>query len=272
MSPGRIESVARRIADLPGLWHLRRRRYEQRVRRGVDWQFWGVFPTREEALSAAKALKQLPVGYDNPGVAQRGRETYERMHSFDYPALLSIARSLARGGHHVVDLGGHLAAKYRAYRRIWTFPDNLRWTVCETADVVNAAKDLQDHDRPPGVSFTSEQSCIQAADTLFASGVLQYLDRPLRAILADGQRLPPNLVLNKVPLSEGPEIWTIQRAGGVLVPYHVMNRDEFFKSLQQFGYRVVDEWTVPEYAARIPFAPGVGTKHNSGLALELVNA
>ncbi len=175
------------------------------VRRGLGWQFWGTFPTRAAAEDAARQLGHLPVGYDQPGAAQHGRATYEQMHSFDYPALLAIAGAVQDGCRHVVDLGGHLGAKYRAYSRLWRFPDDLRWTVCETPGVVAAARELPPEERPSTLSFTTDRGCIATADLLFASGVLQYLEQPLPALLRDLRAAPRRLVLNKVPLSDGPE-------------------------------------------------------------------
>jgi len=269
MTPNRFERLTHWVSNVPGVWHWRRALHERRVRRGTGWQFWGVFHTRDDALNAALKLKYLPVGYDNPGVAQRGREIYERFHSFDYPALLWIARGLEQGGRHVVDLGGHLGAKFRAYGRLWNFPEDIRWTICETSEIIRASSALSDDERPTELRFTTDRRCLAAADILFASGVLQYLELPLTTILASLPSLPPRLVLNKVALSEGPEIWTIQQAGGVLVPYHVLNRTEFLDGLKALGYQLLDSWSVDQYAACIPFASGYGTASNSGLALEL---
>jgi putative methyltransferase (TIGR04325 family) len=266
----RFERLARAAGDLPGVWHLRRAAYERQVRRGLGWQFWGTFPTRSAAEDAARQLGHLPVGYDQPGAAQHGRATYEQMHSFDYPALVAIARAVQDGCRHVVDLGGHLGAKYRAYSRLWRFPDEFRWTVCETSAVVAAAQELPQVERLPGLSFTTDRDCLRHADLLFASGVLQYLETGLPAVLGELPVPPRRLVLNKVPLSHGPEVWTIQRAGPALVPYHVMNRAQFLSELRQLGYSPVDFWKVTDYAARIPFARGYGTESNSGLALERI--
>jgi putative methyltransferase (TIGR04325 family) len=226
-----------------------------------------VFQSREEALQRARALGHAPVGYDTPGVADRGRQLYEQMHPFDYPALLWLLRGIEEGGRHVVDLGGHLGVKYRVYRRLWDLPPDLCWTVCDTPDVVRAARDLPPEDQVRGLTFTSDRACLADAEILFASGVLQYLEEPLYSILAGLPRRPHHLVLNKVPLADGPEIWTIQNVGAALVPYHVMNRDRFLDEMTRLGYRLLDSWTVAEYGARIPFAPGYGTKHNSGLAM-----
>jgi putative methyltransferase (TIGR04325 family) len=257
------------VRRLPGMTSLRRRLYDRRVRTSAAWRFWGVFASREEAAARAKAFGTRPTGYDTSGMADRGRELYERMHSFDYPALLWLLRGLEDGCRTVVDLGGHLGVKYRAYRRLWDLPSDLRWIVCETPDVVEASRKLAPEDVPPGLSFTVDRSCLADADVLFASGVLQYLDDSLPAILGALPRKPRHLVLNKVPLSDGPEIWTIQNAEA-LVTYHIMNRERFLEAMAGLGYRLLDSWTVSAYGARIPFAPaGYGTEHNSGLAMTL---
>ena len=264
-----VETFAERLRQMPGVLQLRRLIYERRVRTGGRWRFWGVFQSREEALVSAQALGHAPVGYDTPGAADRGRELYEQMHEFDYPALLWLLRGIEEGGRHVVDLGGHLGVKYRVYRRLWPLPSDLHWTVCETSDVVRAARDLPPEDLLPGLTFTSDRACLAGADTLFASGVLQYLEEPLPSILAGLSHRPRHLVLNKVPLTDGPEIWTIQNVGAAFVPYHVMNRGSFLEEMTRLGYRLLDSWAVAAYGARIPFAPGYGTKQNSGLALSL---
>jgi hypothetical protein len=47
-----------------------------------------------------------------------------------------------------------------------------------------------------------------------------------------------------------------------------MNRQALLSKLGDLGYQPTDSWSVVEYAARIPFAHGFGTRHNSGLAFE----
>jgi putative methyltransferase (TIGR04325 family) len=80
---------------------------------------------------------------------------------------------------------------------------------------------------------------------------------------------PRHLVLNKVPLAETDDHWTIQNVGRTVVPYRILNRGRFLGELRERGYRLLDEWSVPQYYARIPFHLRYGTSANSGLALSL---
>ena len=104
---GRLEQ----LRELPVIYHLRRLLHERRVRRGAAWRFWGVFESRDEAIQRARSLGHTPVGYGTQGLARLGRDVYERMYPFDYPALLWLSRGVQNGGRQVVDLGGHLGVK-----------------------------------------------------------------------------------------------------------------------------------------------------------------
>lgn len=263
------------LAELPGIRALRERRYEQRVKTTDEWKFWGVFSSYEEALGAIPENPTLEIGYDTPGIADRGREDYETMHAFDYPALLAMLRfagATAPGGAAtplaVFDLGGHLGAKYRVFRRHWTPPPGFRWIVCETPATVAAADELPPSEVPEGLSFTTDAAAMNGTDVLHASGVLAYLDTDLWAILDSVDDPPPHLILNKVPLSSRGEFWTMQNASGMAaVPYHVFNRETFVEQLAKRGYRVVNEWTIPERTVEIPFRPGFGTGAGTGMCL-----
>jgi putative methyltransferase (TIGR04325 family) len=268
-------SITLWMSDLAGIRWLRRLRYDRRVRSGTGWSFWGVFGSYEEALNAVPSRSPLGVGYDTPGIAERGRAHYERMHGFDYPALLWMSRLLdspaSRNGDApptVVDLGGHLGVKYRAFLQCWDPPAGLSWIVCETPATVAAAAELPAEDMRPGLSFTTDPRVMDGAQLLFASGVLSYLESSLADLLDACRRPPEHLILNKVALAPGPEVWTLQNASGVtIVPYHVFNRSRFLEQLTARGYRLLDEWAVPEIAVRIPFHPAFGTTANRGLAL-----
>jgi len=266
--------MKRFIAELPGITSLRRLRYERKVQRGSDWTFWGVFTDYQDAIARAPRNPVLKVGYDTPGVVDRGRDHYETMHGFDYAALFWLHRFTASSNEQandscrVVDLGGHLGAKYKVYRCRWSPPPGLSWIVCETTAMVEAAGRMPDADRPEGLSFTTDSGVVDGAQVLFASGVLAYLKYNLWDLLDRCAAPPPHLVLNKVPLSRGPDVWTLQNASGyTMVPYHVFNRSRFLDALTSRGYRLLDEWSVPERAVHIPFEPGVGTENGSGLSL-----
>jgi putative methyltransferase (TIGR04325 family) len=265
------------IADLPGIVWLRRARYMWGLRRGRGrGLFWGAYSSYAEAIEAARAHpSRLVCGYDTAEVARAGREYYEHVYLRDYPALVWLLRFLwprptemEPARQTVVDLGGHLGEQYRVFRRYWQPRADPLWVVLETAASVGLSQGLPAVDRPPGLVFTIDRASLDGSSILFASGSLQYLERDVWNLLDDVANPPPHLVLNKVPLSEGHEMWTTQNAEGkAIVPYHVMNRSRFLGELAARGYRLLDEWSVPDRAVAIPFHRDFGTSANSGLSL-----
>lgn len=274
-SSGLKGAVRGLIAELPGVRQWRLRRYRKKVQSTADWKFWGVFSSYQEALAAAPDNPALQVGYDTPGIADRGHEDYRRMHTFDYPALvwLALFAGAARdkdpgSACTVVDLGGHLGFKYQAFLRFWRPPRGFRWIVCETPATVEAAARLPASQRSSGLSFSSDMGILNGTQILHASGVLAYLDEELWEILDGVDEPPRHLVLNKVPLTRGEGFWTVQNASGLAaVPYHVMPRKRFLDELAARGYRLVDEWSIPERTVEIPFYPGRGTTAGTGMSL-----
>lgn len=260
------------IAQLPGIRWARRLRYDRDVRTGTGWTFWGIFSDYQEALAAAPDNPKMARGYDAPGIADRGRGDYEEIHGFDYPALLWLLRfggyqsAESPPGCKVVDLGGHLGGKYLAFRELWPLP-GMEWVVCETPATVAAANGLSAAARAPGLAFTTDIDTINGAQVLFASGVLAYLEHNLWDVLDGLDTPPPHVILNKVPLSSGADFWTLQNASGMAItPYHVFNRKHFIDQMAARGYRLLDEWTIPERVVRIPFRPQWGTEAGTGLS------
>ena len=79
----------------------------------------------------------------------------------------------------VFDAGGHIGAHYYGYRRFLTFPENLRWTVCEVPTTNRAGRELAATEGANALSFTEDFATADGADVLLASGVVQYLEKPL---------------------------------------------------------------------------------------------
>jgi len=268
-------SLRQFIADLPGIAWLRRARYVSQLKRGAGrGLFWGVYSSYAEAVEASKSHpSRLALGYDNPEVASVGRGDYDRMHLRDYPALFWITNFLNQGQESpglstVVDLGGHLGGKFRAFRQYWPVTIKPSWVVLETPAAVDLSKSLAAADRPDGLSFTAERRTLEGASILFASGSLQYLERDPWELLDALSSPPRHLVLTKVPLSDGKSFWTTQNADDkAIVPYHVWNRQDFVSQFAQRGYRLLDEWVIPDRSVTIPLHRGLGTRGNSGLSL-----
>ena len=268
MSRHLIESLKR----FPPVTWVLKSLYERRVRTSGNWWFWGAFESYEAAVRQAPAHPQKAIGYNQAGVASLGSPNYAKLHLFDYPALYWIRRFVAQAGAApritLVDLGGHIGEKYHAYAPYWTSLPALSWVVCETPSAVREAHVIDPN--PPGaLTFTSDRSVIDGADVLFASGSLQYLDWAFWDVLESFQVPPRFVVINKLPLWDGPEIWSLQNAGHSIVPYQFFNRDRFLQRCTRFRYEILDTWLAREASVKIPFHVDLPAARIEGLALSL---
>ena len=92
------------------------------------------------------------------------------------------------------------------------------------------------------LAFTTDRQPEIDPDIYATFGTLQYIEEPFAAILSTLLTLPPYLLINRVPLTEGEPFITLQNNGTWFSPYKVDNRKKFTESLRALGYDVVDEW------------------------------
>ena len=123
-----------------------------------------------------------------------------------------------------------------------------------------------------GLSFVESLSDAPPAELVLASGLLQYLDVPFADLLGKLPRRPRHLVLNKVATREGQTVVTLERLGPSETPYQIRNRETFEASLRTLGYRIVDEWVIPEFSHIIPFHPSLGASTSRGYYATLVSS
>ncbi len=96
-----------------------------------------------------------------------------------------------------------------------------------------------------------------------AVGSLQYLETNLANMLNNCPLRPTHVLINKIPVYDGPKFITQQNLGSVYSPYRIFNRQEFLNSLESIGYRLVDSWTKPRYL-RVPGHPDKVLNYYSG--------
>lgn len=227
-------------------------------------RFAGAWPTRAAALASLPDTAKA--GYDDPSVAEVSFEFMAQVASTDYPVLFWMHRIL-KPGDRVLDAGGHLGTKYLAWRDHLDLAQ-IAWTVQDLPGIVQAARAAQAEGRVPSAVTFVETAQGVAADVLLASGLLQYLDRPLGDVVAEMAAPPRQIVLNKVATRKGPGVVTLERIGPARVPYQIRNRTQFEDSLNGFGYRVADSWDLPELSHVIPTHPWLGPSLSRGYLLE----
>lgn len=251
-----------RVADVPLIRNLRQVRYEYQFRRWPG-AFRGVYASFDQAVRTAPPGK---IGYDHPELASAYRNRLDPITS-EYPVMFWLQCALDRGARRVFDYGGHVGLAYHAFRGRMQYPSDLAWRVCDLPNMVEQGRELAHQRDARGLTFTTEPTEADGFDVLFSQGALQYMERPLATLLGALSRPPAHLLLNQVPLAEGPGFVTLQNTIVAYTPYRIFSRSEFVSSLQALGYELVDSWRTPELAVHIPFHPTHVVESYSGVYL-----
>jgi putative methyltransferase (TIGR04325 family) len=237
--------------------------YEKRFAGNGYGAFRGVFASFEEAERSAPNNK--PLGFATQDYAEEFADRRSRIFSFDYPVMFWLA-PLLRNPSRLFDYGGHCGTHFYAYAQYIDYSPEMRWVVCDMLEIMRYGEKIAAEQGGKQLTFTERFADADGADVLLAAGSLQYVESPtFSESLATLKSLPKHIVLNKLPLSEGPTYVTLQNGGVAFHPMHVFNRKEFIDSISGLGYKLVDQWTVPSHAGRIPFHPEASFTAHSGL-------
>jgi putative methyltransferase (TIGR04325 family) len=102
---------------------------------------------------------------------------------------------------------------------------------------------------------------------LLASGSMQYLASPdvLLGKMADQGVRPAHVLINRLPLYDGPRFVTLQNGGLVYYPQYVFNREMFISSIENLDYGLVDAWPDTADSCIIPFHAARSVRAYTGL-------
>lgn len=227
-------------------------------------RFTGAYGSFEDCLAAVP--RDRPAGCDHEAANSLYFDRMSQIHLWDYPLLFWLER-LLKPGMTVLDTGGNLATKYRAFGRLLDLT-RITWVIHDLPAVIRRGRALQAEGRlPAAVRFIENPGDCPAPDVLVASGLLQYLDRPFGELLGQLERRPPIVLLNKVAMREGPEVVTLERAGQIRIPYRIRDRMQFMRELEALGLHVLDQWVIPDLSHRISTHPALGASTSRGFAL-----
>jgi putative methyltransferase (TIGR04325 family) len=229
-------------------------------------RFTGAFSSYEKAYAKAQSLGMA--GYDHEEVADVTVTQMSRIVPWDYPVLFWL-RPLMEEIDGLVDAGGHVGTKYHAWKNILPLDASFRWAVYDLPAIVRVGKRLAERDDLTQLSFFDSIEQAPAAPLFLGSGLMQYLDLPLSALLRRMQQLPTHLLLNKVALRDGPTVVTLERIGKSHVPYQIRSETAFVEEIQALGYRMVDRWTIPSLSHVIDTHPELGASTSAGFYFRL---
>ena len=249
------------IAQLPGLRSLteplRRRRARQRFVTQYA-SFFGVFPTRGDAL--ASAPPSVLLGYDHDQVVPSYRRLLDAqlakqgLESYEYPMLHWIESIWRLGdGRRILDFGGNLGTHFYAFAKYFEYPSDLVWWIVDVPSIVAEGTRIAQERGTTALHFATRIADAPTPNLLIASGSLQYLDDPTDMVRDAG--LPRHVLINRFPLGSSDAFWTLQNGGEVCYAQRVSNRATFLASMQALGYRLVDEWVDHHDRCDIPMHP-----------------
>lgn len=229
-------------------------------------RFAGAFPSREAALASLPPAARS--GYDNEDIADVSYLAMCEIKAWDYPVLYWLQR-LQKPGLRVLDAGGHLGTKYIAFRDHIAV-NQLEWTIYDVPGIVRAARKGQAAGIvPDAIRFIDDLTTAGPTDLFLGSGLMQYSDRALPALLECLPARPSHVILNKVATTDGPQRVTLERIGSARVPYQIHTREIFESGLISAGYDISDSWLLPDVRHRIPTHPWLGESESRGYMLTL---
>ncbi|MDH6166232.1 putative methyltransferase (TIGR04325 family) [Variovorax boronicumulans] len=236
----------------------------------LDNQDENLFMGSFESFTAAEAdaPPSKAVGYDHAAAANLYSP---QIYFYDYPGLFWLGRSIDAGLTRVFDLGGHIGIKYYAFRRVLSYPDSLRWTVCDVPSVIESGRAVAVQREVTGqLGFTTDYRDASGCDVLYASGSLQYLPVRIDEMLSTLQAKPKRIVLNTTAVHPERTIYTLNSIGVAVCPYRIEHHDDLLAMLARSGYRKRDTWRNEGKPIEVPFVDGGDKAYYAGGCFDLV--
>jgi len=242
-----------------------------RVKLNRPQRYSGVFRTHALALSSLPENRRT--AYNTDGVAEVNFTRMSQRMAWDYPVIhwiTDIARKSRKKRLSLLDAGGHMGTKYISFADLLPVQDMI-WSVYDLPVILRAARSHQVTGAvPEKIRFIDDPGAAKKVDVLLASGLLQYLDIPLAGLVSQMAAPPRYILLNKVAVRDGNSIVTLEKIGPALVPYHIRDKSAFEAGLCELGYRIRDQWAIPDLSHRISTHPWLPASQSKGYMLERV--
>jgi len=229
----------------------------------------GAYGSYEEAMAHTRRNKLA--GYDNDAVAEISFDAMCQLALSDYPVLFWLRR-LASQTRRLLDAGGHMGTKYRAFRNHLDLDTGLEWIIYDVPAVVRAGRERALADGLSALTFVDELEQVGDIDVMLASGLLQYIDRPFPDFMRQLPQLPKHLILNKVATRNGSTVVSLENFGVADVPYQMRCHHGFLVELDGLGYEVIDSWKNPAFSHVIPTHLELGASTSHGFYARLRDA
>jgi putative methyltransferase (TIGR04325 family) len=187
-----------------------------------------------------------------------------------YASLYWIAQCL-KPKSVVVDLGGASGHTYYHLAKRHQIPDGVRWHVVDLPQTIargaKLAQELGATHLTFGTSLRDIPVDVERFDVLHSSGCMQYMPETPDEILGQLPGLPRHVLLNYMPIIDGPSFWTLESLMHSAAPYRIFNETELLKPFTGRGFAISDRWPAPELSCAVPFYPECHVRTFTGLYL-----
>lgn len=239
------------ISNLPGVYSVLRFHYKFRFFNGGGRyiRFFGAFDSAE---AAKKYLdNKCPSEYAETDLTDINIKSFSQVHLFDYPVIYWLQRYQSKF-KSLIDFGGHIGVKYYAYKDLLPNINDVLWTVIEVPFAVERGRKIAFERGANNLTFANSLEG-EECDVLFISGAIQYSQKSIDELLDSMNSLPRYIIINKLPVHSGSDLFTLENFGDAKIIYHIFNKNEFDHLLQIRGFNKIDVWVIPSREISIPF-------------------
>ncbi|APR35299.1 hypothetical protein BTO02_07490 [Paraburkholderia sp. SOS3] len=223
------------------------------------------FQTLREAESAVKPYARG--GHENSANMALHLELNRAARPSDYAAFFYL-RDRLTSIRKIFDLGGNVGNLYYCYQDYLQTREDLIWCVYDLPETLSQGRILAGRKNARNLQFTGDLRQAAEADLFIASGSLHYFDKSLPNLLEDLAARPKYILINRTPLTEGPEFAVVQDAGHIRVACMLYNRSKLLDNLASLGYGLVGEWQAAELSLPVLDRPSSTIRAYTGLWLE----
>jgi putative methyltransferase (TIGR04325 family) len=232
---------------------------------------WGLAYRRAYSSFAEaqeRANKFISAGHEHDDDVKMHTRLADRIRESDYPVLY-YWREIAAMPGVFFDFGGNVGNVLYAYDKALRFSADMKWLVYDIPEIRAAGQLVAKERNESRIVFVDSMECAAQCDIFLASGCLHYFTERLDELLASLPKLPRHVFANRTPVTDGPELITLQDNKTFLVPCKIHNRTKLLEGMERLGYKLKSSWTVHELALQVPLYPESSCRYYSGFYFEL---
>jgi putative methyltransferase (TIGR04325 family) len=224
------------------------------------------FSSFDEAKSCSS--KFISAGHEHEDDIRMHLSSSRTARESDFPVFFYLSQS-AEPLCSVFDFGGNIGNLLYCYQNYLKLPRDMSWKIFDLPELRQAGQKIAAERGESRLRYVNGLDELDPADLLLASGSLHYFESSLPELLAQANRLPRRVIVNRTPCSQREDLITIQDNGSFLVPCKLHNKQKFLDGMAALGYKLRGSWPVAERALYVPLHPDCSSSTYFGFYFEL---